>query len=61
MNTNQLYTKAGWIETVRQLAQQLPDPAAVSALSPIVDPSAATAEDCAEKINAIIAALQDMS
>ncbi|MDX9668771.1 hypothetical protein [Pseudomonas sp. P8_250] len=68
MDTNQLYTKAGWIQAVRQLAAQLPDPATVAALTPIAladatDPATTMAMANANKakINQIIAALKDLS
>jgi len=53
-------TKAGWIFAVRQLAEGLDvsSKAEVVALTPIADPATATAEDVANAVNAIIAALQ---
>lgn len=52
--------KAGWIYAVRQLAAGLDvaTKAEVVALTPIADTSTATAEDVAEAVNAIIAALK---
>ena len=52
--------KAGWIYAVRQLASGLDvsTKSEVVALTPIADPSTATAEDVAEAVNAIIAALK---
>lgn len=56
--------KAGWIYAVRQLDAAIQGGAGVStkpevvALTPIADPSTATAEDVAEALNAIIAALK---
>lgn len=57
-------TKAGWIYALQQLEAQVASGAGVStkpeivALTPIADPSTATAEDVAEAVNAIIAALK---
>lgn len=53
-------TKAGWIYAVRQLAQGLDTSTKteVVALTPIADTSTASAEDVAEAVNAIIAALK---
>jgi len=53
-------TKNGWIFAVRQLEAGLDvsTKAEVVALTPIADPSTATAEDVAEALNAIIAALK---
>lgn len=52
-------TKAGWIFAVRQLAnaigQTKPE---VELLEPIADPASATAEDVANAINDLIAALK---
>lgn len=52
-------TKAGWIFAVRQLAsaidQTKPE---VEALEPIAVPASATAEDVANAINDLIAALK---
>lgn len=52
--------KAGWIYAVRQLAAELTEgqSEAVAALSPIADPSTATAEDVAEAYNSLLSALQ---
>lgn len=68
MNVSTLYTKAGWIEAVRQLAALLPDPVTVAALTPIAtadatDPATtmALANINKAKINAIIAALKDLT
>lgn len=53
-------TKAGWIYAVRQLAAGLDvaEKTEVVALTPIADPSTATAEDVATLLNEVIAALQ---
>lgn len=53
-------TKAGWIYAVRQLAEgmDVSTKPEVVALTPIADPSTATAEDVAEALNALIAALK---
>lgn len=57
-------TKVGWIYAVHQLDAAIQGGAGVStkpevvALTPIADPSTATAEDVAEALNAIIAALK---
>lgn len=52
-------TKAGWIFAVRQLASAIgqtnPE---VEALEPIAEPASATAEDVANAINDLIAALK---
>jgi hypothetical protein len=63
-----LYTKAGWIQAVRQLAALIPDPATVAALTPIAladatDPATtmALANANKAKINQIIAALKDLT
>lgn len=61
MDINTLATKNGCIYVVRQLAAQLPDQAGIQALTPIASPSTATAEDVAEAVNAIIAALKDVA
>ncbi|MNC52685.1 hypothetical protein D3C75_1020450 [compost metagenome] len=68
MNVDTLHTKNGWIQAVRQLAAQLPDPATVAALTPIatadaIDPATtmALANINKAKINAIIAALKDLT
>lgn len=61
MDLNQLNTKAGWIETCRQIAAQLPDQTGIQALTPIATPASATAEQIATKLNQIIAALKDLS
>lgn len=54
--------KAGWIPVVRELdsridqvAEEKPE---IAALEQIADPSNATAEEIAQTVNAIIAALQ---
>lgn len=53
-------TKAGWVYAVRQLAGGLDvsTKAEVVALEPIADPATATAEDVANLLNEVIAALQ---
>lgn len=57
-------TKVGWIYAVRQLDAAIQSGAGVStkpevaALTPIAVPSTATAEDVANAVNAIIAALK---
>jgi hypothetical protein len=61
MNLNKLQTKAGWIESVRQIAKQLPDQAAIQALTPIATPASATAEQIATKLNQLIAALKNVA
>lgn len=61
MDTNQLYTKAGWIQALRQLAELLPDQAGIQALTPLATPASATTEQIANKVNEIIAALKDVA
>ena len=53
-------TKAGWIYAVRQLAggQDVSTKAEVVALEPIAVPGEATAEDVANLLNEVIAALK---
>ena len=53
-------TKAGWIYAVRQLTAGLDvsTKAEVVALEPIADPATATAEDVANLLNEVIAALK---
>ena len=53
-------TKAGWIYAVRQLAggQDVSTKAEVVALEPIADPATATAEDVANLLNEVVAALK---
>lgn len=48
-------------ETLEQIADTLPAKTGVQALTAIADPATATAEDCADKINEIIAALKVVS
>lgn len=47
--------------TEQALSNHLPAKAGVTALTPIADPSTATAEDCANAINALLAALKVVS
>lgn len=68
MNIENLPIKNGWIFTVREVAKLLPDPAAIAALAPVTvanatDATTAAALANANKvaINAIIAALKDLS
>lgn len=61
MNLNKLQTKTGWIESVRQIAKQLPDQAGIQALTPIATPASATAEQIATKLNQLIAALKNVA
>lgn len=58
-------TDYGTMIALEQLVEQINSegvggglPSAVSSLTPIADPSTATAEDVANKVNAVIAALQ---
>lgn len=68
MDLNKLNTKAGWITSVRQVAALMPDPVTVAALTPIALADAtdaattmAMANATKAKINAIIAALKDLT
>lgn len=68
MDANKLYTKNGWMQAVRQLAESMPDPVTVAALTPIAladatDPATTMAMANANKakINQIIAALKDLT
>lgn len=60
MDLNKLNTKAGWIETCRQIADQLPDSEGIQNLLPIANPATATTEQIAIKLNQVIAALQNL-
>lgn len=68
MNLDDLYIKAGWIAALRQVAGQLPNEAAITALAPVTvadatDATTAAALANANKaaINAIIAALKNVA
>lgn len=47
--------------TLQEIADELPAKTGVEALTAIADPATATAEDCANKINQVIAALKVVS
>ena len=68
MKIDDLHIKNGWIYVARELAALMPDPATVAALTPIAtadatDPATtmALANINKAKINAIIAALKDLT
>lgn len=58
---NEFGEQVSTAQDLEQISDALPAKTGVEALTPIADPATATAEDCANKINAVIAALKVVS